>query len=764
MATANDMDLTQNGIINNVHIPSSPSRFVITDEFIYDNQLSRLCVPSDTTLNSPSKRTLRNLRLKTYKKRLIDDDGFQIPDKRHTSKKIGKKNPSLFFTTSQTSNPAQAPPPPAESRDSEIEDEDTGKSNPTAVGTPQNRIPPIFVNPPDNWCTLISIARQLAPTLISKLTGKFLRITVQSDDEYRKLVQFLRHEGVEYKSFMLKSDRPIKLLSRGLPTSTKVEEIRVEIEREGFQIHKISRLQKFKTKAPMPLIYLQLVNDAKTDTIFQFTEMFGTQISFKRYDNSRNKRPNQCWRCQGLFHSSEVCHLPIKCLKCTWPHVAKNCNRAFEDPLICANCGGEHAANWRQCPVFRRLKIIKKAPQKGNQNKNQHPKRNNPNNLSQNKTQERNLGSLVPGQIREISHVNTPNSNFPTIFANVIQIANDKAVDEELLARVFRAALPALRKLSHPDDKACEIFQAYVALKNGQIKLEPGQDPLIANYHLYKDDRVIVPRIRTSGGTTIYCKNNFVQSRDPLLGIQYKDATAIENKMNNFPPLRVVSAYARFCAEINRKFPEKDFLKILNSGNILINPGDLNTAHKMWNNNRSNNFGFRLKRIIQNFPNARIVAAYTLTHINSRSRPGVRDSIIDLAVFKNIPFNYDIRVIDDICSDHLPVILTLYTNSDTMKIPAQLSANWENFPFLLKNKPLPIPASPSNEHLDIAIGRLGENISEALVAASKPKFKTAPIKLPSDIRSKVHHRNRVWRFWQRSRDPALKNELRTISN
>ncbi|GFX80970.1 RNA-directed DNA polymerase from mobile element jockey [Trichonephila clavipes] len=171
-------------------------------------------------------------------------------------------------------------------------DEDTGKSNPTAVDTPQNRIPPIFVNPPDNWCTLISIARQLAPTLISKLTGKFIRITVQSDDEYRKLAQFLRHEGVEYKSFMLKSDRPIKLFIRGLPTSTKVEEIRVEIERKGFQIHKISQLQKFKTKAPMPLIYLQLVNDAKADTIFQFTEMFGTQISFERYENSRNKRPN----------------------------------------------------------------------------------------------------------------------------------------------------------------------------------------------------------------------------------------------------------------------------------------------------------------------------------------------------------------------------------------------------------------------------------------------------------------------------------------
>ncbi|GFY08649.1 RNA-directed DNA polymerase from mobile element jockey [Trichonephila clavipes] len=242
------------------------------------------------------------------------------------------------------------------------------------------------------------------------------------------------------------------------------------------------------------------------------------------------------------------------------------------------------------------------------------------------------------------------------------------------------------------------------------------------------------------------------------------DATAIEIKINNFPPLRVVSAYARFCAEINRKFLEKDFLKILNSGNNLIIAGDLSAAHKTWNNTRSNNFGFRLKGIIQNYPNARIVAPFTPTHINSRSRPGVWDSIIDLAVFKNIPFNYDIRVTDDLCSDHLPVILTLYTNSDTMKIPAELFTNWENFRFLLKNKPLPIPEPPRNEHFDVAIGRLGENISETLVAASKPKFKTAPIKLPPDIRSKIRHRNRVRRFWQRSRDPALKNELRTISN
>ncbi|GFX84829.1 probable RNA-directed DNA polymerase from transposon X-element [Trichonephila clavipes] len=154
---------------------------------------------------------------------------------------------------------------------------------------------------------------------------------------------------------------------------------------------------------------------------------------------------------------------------------------------------------------------------------------------------------------------------------------------------------------------------------------------------------------------------------------------------------------------------------------------------------------------------------HTSTYINASSRPGARDYIIDLAVLKNIPFNHDIRVIDDFESDHLPVILTLYTGSALIKIPDQLSTNWENFKFLLNNKPLPIPPSSSNDDLEIAIRRLGENISEALIEASKPKFKQPSLKLPSEIKAKIRHRNRIRKFWQRTRDPAVKSEFRTLS-
>ncbi|GFV70816.1 probable RNA-directed DNA polymerase from transposon X-element [Trichonephila clavipes] len=241
------------------------------------------------------------------------------------------------------------------------------------------------------------------------------------------------------------------------------------------------------------------------------------------------------------------------------------------------------------------------------------------------------------------------------------------------------------------------------------------------------------------------------------------DASAIEIKFNNFPPIRIASAYARNTPENNRKFPDKDILKILNSGRNIIIAGDSNAAHRTWSNARSNAFGYALRKIVNNKSNVRIVAPHTPTHINASSRPGARDSIIDLAVLKNIPFNHNIRVIDDLESDHLPVILTLYTVSALIKIPDQLSTNWENFKFLLNNKPIPIPPSSSNDDLEIAIRRLGENISEALIEASKPKFKQPSLKLSSEIKDKIRHRNRIRKFWLRTRDPAVKSEFRTLS-
>ncbi|GFT42870.1 hypothetical protein TNCV_3751611 [Trichonephila clavipes] len=102
----------------------------------------------------------------------------------------------------------------------------------------------------------------------------------------------------------------------------------------------------------MPLIYLQLVTYAKAESIYLFTEIFGTKLSLEGYDDSRNKTLKYVGDSKVSYIHWKFVIFPIKCLKCAGAYDAKNYNRAFVYPLICANSGRDHAANWRRCFRF----------------------------------------------------------------------------------------------------------------------------------------------------------------------------------------------------------------------------------------------------------------------------------------------------------------------------------------------------------------------------------------------------------------------------
>ncbi|GFY28909.1 zinc finger protein [Trichonephila clavipes] len=115
------------------------------------------------------------------------------------------------------------------------------------------RIPPFFVSPKGDWRQLVALAKLIAPSFQSQMSGRFLKVTVGDELEYRNLSHWLEQSGVEFKSFMLKQDRPIKVVIRGLPSNTEPEDIKNEIEAEGFKVVKISQMKNYRSKAPMPL-------------------------------------------------------------------------------------------------------------------------------------------------------------------------------------------------------------------------------------------------------------------------------------------------------------------------------------------------------------------------------------------------------------------------------------------------------------------------------------------------------------------------------
>ncbi|KAF8786055.1 hypothetical protein HNY73_009944 [Argiope bruennichi] len=147
----------------------------------------------------------------------------------------------------------------------------------------RRRVPPFFVTPRADFKVMLNICRLEAPSLKSSMSGKFLKLTVETDEEHRRLSRLLEAQGAEFKTFMLKTDRPIKVVIRGLPSCTPIEEIKEELEREGFTVVSITQLSKFQTKSPMPLFYAQIANGTLSETVYTLTEMFGTKISVERY-------------------------------------------------------------------------------------------------------------------------------------------------------------------------------------------------------------------------------------------------------------------------------------------------------------------------------------------------------------------------------------------------------------------------------------------------------------------------------------------------
>ncbi|GFW21993.1 zinc finger protein [Trichonephila clavipes] len=228
-------------------------------------------------------------------KRSVDADGFAPP------KQLVRKVRSPRSTPPPSPTPSSAPILDSATLEEQGEEGmDTNIDVPLSqeevpVATKKPRIPPFFVSPKGDWRQLVALAKLIAPSFQSQMSGRFLKVTVADDVDYRALSKWLESSGVEFKSFMLKQDRPVKVVIRGLPSNTEPEEIKTEIEAEGFKVLKISQMKNYRTKAPMPLFYLQIENGVDAPKIYDFTELFGTRIEVKPFDRG-NKQPAQAPR------------------------------------------------------------------------------------------------------------------------------------------------------------------------------------------------------------------------------------------------------------------------------------------------------------------------------------------------------------------------------------------------------------------------------------------------------------------------------------
>lgn len=74
------------------------------------------------------------------------------------------------------------------------------------------------------------------------------------------------------------------------------------------------------------------------------------RIKWKAYRSSR--KITQCFQCQEYGHGITNCHNLPRCVKCSVPHLTKNCTNPSSNPVIYTNCQRPHLATYRLCPKY----------------------------------------------------------------------------------------------------------------------------------------------------------------------------------------------------------------------------------------------------------------------------------------------------------------------------------------------------------------------------------------------------------------------------
>lgn len=271
---------------------------------------------------------------------------------------------------------------------------------------------------------------------------------------------------------------------------------------------------------------------------------------------------------------------------------------------------------------------------------------------------------------------------------------------------------------------------------------------------MYRNDR-----IRLGGGTAIYVRLGLEHSQLDLPSTPSLEATAIIINTNSLGPVKIISSYA----QPKTKFTPVDFDAILQQDNLpLIVIGDLNAKHRDWNSRVTNARGKALRDYaINNFLNT--IAPVTPTHYHHL---GYRPDVLDIAILRGINNHNDLSTLQELSSDHFPILLEVFDEAAEEDEVTLSSTNWVEFSTHHQDNIGPLPSITTIDELEDAVTRLTSSITHSIKHCSKHfsrKRMKCPM-LPPQALKLITERRRIRRLWQLNRDPVTKtlyNKLTT---
>ncbi|GFT35288.1 probable RNA-directed DNA polymerase from transposon X-element [Trichonephila clavipes] len=288
-----------------------------------------------------------------------------------------------------------------------------------------------------------------------------------------------------------------------------------------------------------------------------------------------------------------------------------------------------------------------------------------------------------------------------------------------------------------------------------ETRLRPTLNINISNYTCYRNDRISNGTTPTLGGTIIFIKKS-IPHFSPLPTLHHIEATTvtitprISETFNNLYLYSPRSDKNLFTVDI-------EALIQANSNCVIFD--DFNATHSAWNCSKNSPRGIRLKDFTDD-NNLEIAFPKSPTRYGYNS-----SNTLDFAIISNFNYPYNIVSINDLSSDHNPVMLNFNITTPIHKDnPRAITTCWSAFRKNLKNEiKLFDYAKINNEStLEEKVAKFADAVSSAHNLTSKPIKNTRHNYTPQHINYLITCKNRARKLYQQTLNPIHKTEANRL--
>lgn len=200
------------------------------------------------------------------------------------------------------------------------------------------------------------ILQAIAPNeyTLKTIGPETVKIQLTTPEQYSTTIKALDEKNTQYHTYRLKSEKSFRVVMRGMHPSTPPEDIKKALKEKEHEVLNTYIMKDKVTKTELPLWFLDLKPNENNKEIYNLTKLENSIVKFEP-PHSKRIIP-QCLRCQEYGHTKNYCRKTTRCVKCAGLHATKECERrARDDKVRCANCNGNHPANYRGCTVHKQL-------------------------------------------------------------------------------------------------------------------------------------------------------------------------------------------------------------------------------------------------------------------------------------------------------------------------------------------------------------------------------------------------------------------------